>query len=160
MAATPEVDNIDLKILSLLMEDANMPYTEVAKRVFVSGGTVHVRMKKLEEMGIVQGAQLKIDYSKLGYDISAFIGIYLERSSLYEDVVKQLADIREIVDIHYTTGMYSIFAKLVCRDTNNLRQILHEKVQKLEGVSRTETYISLDHRLERSIDLEVDQKPV
>jgi Lrp/AsnC family transcriptional regulator for asnA, asnC and gidA len=75
-----ELDEIDLKILSVLTEDAQMPYTEVAKKVFVSGGTVHVRMKKLHKMGIVQGAQLKIDYAKLGFDVKAFLGIYLEKA--------------------------------------------------------------------------------
>lgn len=77
-----EIDNVDLKILSLLMEDANMPYTEIAKRVYVSGGTVHVRMKKMQELGIVTGAALRIDHSKLGYDIVAFLGIFLDRKSV------------------------------------------------------------------------------
>ena len=77
MSKNYEIDNVDLKILNILMEDAKIPYTEVAKRVFVSGGTVHVRMKKLEEMGIVTGTTLKMDYSKLGYDVTCFLGIFL-----------------------------------------------------------------------------------
>ena len=77
MSKNYEIDNVDLKILNILMEDAKIPYTEVAKRVFVSGGTVHVRMKKLEEMGIVTGTTLKMDYSKLGFDVTCFMGIYL-----------------------------------------------------------------------------------
>jgi Lrp/AsnC family transcriptional regulator for asnA, asnC and gidA len=85
-----DIDNVDLKILSLLMQDANMPYTEVGKKVFVSGGTVHVRMRKMEEMGIVKGAQLNIDYAKIGWDITAFLGIYLDKSSLYNQVAKEL----------------------------------------------------------------------
>ena len=97
MSHQPEVDNVDLKILSLLMEDANIPYTEIAKKIFVSGGTVHVRMKKMQEMGIVTGAQLKVDHAKLGYDIIAFLGIYLEKSSMYQEVVEKLRQIPEIV---------------------------------------------------------------
>ena len=104
MSKNYEIDNVDLKILNILMEDAKIPYTEVAKRVFVSGGTVHVRMKKLEEMGIVTGTTLKMDYSKLGYDVTCFLGIFLLQSSLYDSVVKSLKEIPEIVKIHYTTG--------------------------------------------------------
>ncbi len=155
MSANSEIDNVDLKILSLLMEDANIPYTEIAKRIFVSGGTVHVRMKKMEEMGIVTGAQLKIDYSKLGYDIMAYLGIYLEKSSLYHEVADLLSKIPEIISVHYTTGEYSVFCQLICRDTKHLRSVLHDKIQKIPGVSRTETFISLEESVQRTVKLDV-----
>jgi Lrp/AsnC family transcriptional regulator, regulator for asnA, asnC and gidA len=146
-----EIDNVDLKILNLLMQDATMAYTEIGKRIFVSGGTVHVRMKKMEDMGIVRGSQLIIDHTKLGWDISAFLGIYLDKSSLYEEVAEQLMTIPEVVNIHYTTGIYSIFAKIVCRDTMHLRQVLHDKIQKVGGIQRTETFISLEESVNRPI---------
>lgn len=149
-----EIDNTDLKILGLLMHDANMAYTEIGKRIFVSGGTVHVRMNKLKQMGIVRGAQLVIDHAKLGWDISAFLGIYLDKSSLYEDVSRQLETIPEVVNVHYTTGIYSIFAKIVCRDTQHLREVLHDKIQKVSGIQRTETFISLEESVNRSIPFE------
>jgi len=148
-----DIDNTDLRILSLLIENAALPYTEIGKRVFVSGGTVHVRMKKLEQMGIVKGSQLVIDPAKLGWDISAFLGIYLDKSSLYEQVATELENIPEVVNIHYTTGIYSIFIKIVCRDTGHLREILHDKIQKVNGIQRTETFISLEERINRSIPL-------
>ncbi|MFN4147789.1 MAG: Lrp/AsnC ligand binding domain-containing protein [Runella sp.] len=148
-----KIDATDLKILSLLLEDANLPYTEVGKRVNVSGGTVHVRMKKMEDLGIVRGAQIKINQSMLGWDISAFLGIYLDKSSLYEEVAVQLERIPEVVNIHYTTGIYSIFAKIVCRDTEHLRQVLHDKIQRVAGIQRTETFISLEERIARSVPL-------
>ncbi len=148
-----KIDNTDLKILSLLLEDAHLPYTEIGKRVNVSGGTVHVRMKKLEQLGIVKGAHLLIDQTRLGWDISAFLGIYLDKSSLYEEVAIQLEKIPEVVNIHYTTGIYSIFAKIVCRDTEHLRQVLHDKIQKVMGIQRTETFISLEERINRSVPL-------
>ena len=151
MSKNYEIDNVDLKILALLTEDAKMPYTEVAKKVFVSGGTVHVRMRKLEEMGIVRGTTLKMDYSKMGYDITAFLGIYLEKSSLYDSVIKRLHNIPEIVKVHYTTGNYNIFVKLHCQDTNHLKDVLHDKIQKVEGIERTETIISLEESLNRHI---------
>lgn len=152
-----EIDKTDLKILSLLMENANLPYTEIGKRVFVSGGTVHVRMKKMEQMGIVKGSMLLVDPNKLGWDISAFLGIYLETSSLYDTVADQLEKIPEIISIHYTTGNYSIFAKIVCRDTNHLREVLHDKIQKVSGIQRTETFISLEERFTRPIPLEMTE---
>lgn len=149
-----DIDNVDLKILSLLMQDANMPYTEVGKKVFVSGGTVHVRMRKMEEMGIVKGAQLNIDYAKIGWDITAFLGIYLDKSSLYSQVAEELRRIPEIINIHYTTGNYSIFAKIICRDTQHLREVLHDKIQKVGGIQRTETFISLDESINRPLPFE------
>jgi len=155
MSKNYDIDNVDLKILALLTEDAKMPYTEVAKKVFVSGGTVHVRMRKLEEMGIVQGTTLKMDYSKMGYDITAFLGIYLEKSSLYDQVIKKLYNISEIVKVHYTTGNYNIFVKLHCRDTNHLKDVLHDKIQRVEGIERTETIISLEESLNRHIQFSV-----
>ena len=153
-----KIDATDLKILSLLIENANMPYTEIGKRVFVSGGTVHVRMDKLEKMGVVKGAQLIVNPAKLGWDISAFLGVYLDKSSLYDDVAADLELIPEVVSIHYTTGIYSIFAKIICRDTEHLRQVLHDKIQKVAGIQRTETFISLEERINRSIPLLADFK--
>src|ERR1700722_14798743 len=129
-----EIDNLDIQILSILMKNATTPYTEIAKELIVSGGTIHVRMKKLEEMGVIKGATLEVDPQKLGYDITAFLGIYLEKGSQYNKAVK------EIVELHYTTGSWSIFAKIVCHDTTHLREILNEQIQGITGVQRTETF--------------------
>ena len=149
-----EIDHIDKQILSILMHDANRPYTDIAKEIHVSGGTVHVRMRKLKEaLGIVTGSNLTIDYSKLGYDITAFLGIYLNQSSLYEEVSERLKLIPEVVGAHYTTGNYSIFAKIICKDTNHLRDVLHDKIQKIDGIQRTETFISLEESIDRPIDI-------
>lgn len=150
-----ELDNVDLRILELLMQDAKRPYTEVAKKVNVSQGTVHVRMAKMEEAGIIDKTSLRINYANLGYDITAFIGIYLEKSALYEKVLAKLKDIPEIVNIHYTTGNYSMFVKIHCRDTNHLKEVLHDKMQQVEGIERTETMISLEESLDRSLRLGV-----
>jgi Lrp/AsnC family transcriptional regulator for asnA, asnC and gidA len=148
-----DIDDLDMKILSLLMQDAKQPYTDIAKQLYVSGGTIHVRMKKLEQLGIVKGANLNIDYGQLGYDITAFLGIYLEKSSLYDNVARQLEQIPEVVEAHYTTGHYSIFARIICRDTNHLRQVLHDKIQEIVGIQRTETFISLQESFHRPIKL-------
>jgi len=148
------IDDIDRKILALLLEDAQMPYTEVAKKVFVSAGTVHVRMRKLVDLDIVIGSQLKINYTKLGYDVKAFLGVFLEKGALYDDVVNELNEIPEITNIDYTTGNYSMFVKILCRDTKHLREVLHDKVQKVEGISRTETTISLNEDVNRNVAVE------
>jgi Lrp/AsnC family transcriptional regulator, regulator for asnA, asnC and gidA len=153
MAKNYEIDNTDLKILEILTQDAKKPYTEVAKRVYVSQGTIHVRMNKMEEAGIVERTTLRLNYSKLGFDITAFIGIYLEKSALYEKVLEKLKEINEITNIHYTTGNYSMFVKIHCRDTNHLKEVLHEKMQQVEGIERTETMISLEESLDRNLKL-------
>jgi Lrp/AsnC family transcriptional regulator for asnA, asnC and gidA len=146
-----EIDKTDIEILSILLNDASIPYTDIAKKLGVSGGTIHVRMKKMEQMGIVKGSQLTIDYSKLGYDITAFIGIYLEKSSYYDEAAKEMMNIPEIVSLHYTTGNYSMFVKIICRDTEHLRQVLHDKLQKVPGIQRTETFIALEETINRPI---------
>lgn len=147
MAKNLEIDNVDRQILALLTQDATLPYTEVAKQVYVSDGTVHVRMRKMRDMGIIKGSQLIIDYGKLGWDITAFLGIYLDKSSLYNDAAEQLQSIPEIVEMHYTTGIYSVFVKIRCRDTKHLREVLHDKIQKVKGIQRTETFISLEESM-------------
>jgi len=153
MSRNFEIDNTDLKILEILMQDAKRPYTEVAKKVNVSQGTVHVRMNKMEDAGILEKTTLRINYAKLGYDITAFIGIYLEKSALYDMVLNKLRSIPEITNIHYTTGNYSMFIKIHCRDTNHLKEVLHDKMQQVEGIERTETMISLEESLDRNLKL-------
>lgn len=148
-----EIDNIDLQILSILMKDAKTPYTKIGNMIHVSAGTVHVRMRKMEQIGIVQKHQLMVNYEALGYDVIAFLGIYLKESSLYDSVVTELRKIPEIVGLHYTTGNYSMFSKVVCRDTNHLKEVLHDKIQPIKGIQRTETFISLEESINRPIKL-------
>ena len=151
---TTTLDDIDLKILSILMKDAKTPYTDIAKQLFVSSCTVHVRMKKMEEMGIIKSFNLQLNYHKLGYDITAFLGIYLNKSSQYDVVANALEAIPEVVDVHYTTGNYSMFIKIICKDTDHLRQILMDKIQKIEDITRTETFISLQESISRPIKID------
>ena len=148
-----EIDKLDKQILSILMRNSKKAYTDIAKQLYVSGGTIHVRMKKLEEAGIVKGYNLTVDYNKLGYDICAFLGIYLDKSSLYDDVATELEKIPEIVAAHYTTGLYNIFAQIICRDTDHLREVLHDKIQNISGIQRTETFISLQESIDRPINI-------
>jgi Lrp/AsnC family transcriptional regulator for asnA, asnC and gidA len=153
MAMHSEIDSIDLNILSQLVLDASIPYTEIAKNIGVSGGTIHVRMKKMMDLGIVKGSHLDINYTRLGYDITAFLGIYLDKSEFYDKAVDDLRKIPEVVNVHYTTGNFSMFVKIICRDTQHLREVLHDKIQKVYGIQRTETSISLEESINRTLTL-------
>jgi Lrp/AsnC family transcriptional regulator, regulator for asnA, asnC and gidA len=148
-----KIDKLDKEIISILMKDAETSYSDIAKKLLVSGGTIHVRMNKLKESGVVSGSQLIVNTEKIGYDISAFIGIYLEKGSLYHNVAKDLNKIPEVVELHYTTGAYSMFAKIVCTNTQNLREVLNEKIQSIKGIHRTETFISLEESIKRQVKL-------
>ncbi len=145
------LDKLDLQIIQEMMEDAEISYADLGKKLFVSGGTIHVRIKKLEEMGVVKGKKLSVDLKELGYDVIAFIGIYLEKSSLYDSVAKELKKVPQIVRLNYTTGNYSMFAEVVCKDIKQLRYVLHDELQKIKGIERTETFISLEESLVRNV---------
>ena len=145
------LDKLDLQIIQAMMLDADVSYADLGKQFFVSGGTIHVRIKKLEELGIVQGKKLAVDIKALGYTIIAFIGIYLERSSMYDSVALALKNIPQIVRLNYTTGNYSMFAEIVCKDIQQLRFVLHDELQKIKGIERTETLISLEESFSRNV---------
>ncbi len=149
MKSKNDLDEIDLNIISIMLDDAKTSYADIGSRLFISGGTVHVRLKKLTEMGIITGSKLKVDFTKLGYDIKAFLGIFLEKSQYYNNVVSELKKIPEVISAHYTTGNYSIFATIVCHDTDHLRNVLSNGIQQIEGIQRTETFISLEESIER-----------
>ena len=145
------LDKLDLQIIQAMMEDAEVSYADLCKQFFVSGGTIHVRIKKLEELGIVQGKRLAVDLKVLGYDIIAFIGIYLEKSSMYDTVAQALKSIPQVVRVNYTTGNYSMFVEIVCKDIQQLRFVLHDELQKIKGIERTETLISLEESFSRNV---------
>jgi Lrp/AsnC family transcriptional regulator, regulator for asnA, asnC and gidA len=153
MAAKLNLDKLDLQIIHAMMEDAGISYADLGKKLFVSGGTIHVRIKKLQEIGIVKGTKLNVDLKQLGYDITAFVGIYLEKSSLYDVVAEDLKKIPEIIRLNYTTGNYSMFLEVVCKDINQLRFVLHDQLQKIKGIERTETFISLDESFNRNVQV-------
>lgn len=149
MAENYTIDNTDKAILNILMKNARKPYSEIANLVHVSPGTVHVRMRKMEEAGIVKDSKLQIDYSRIGIDITSFIGIYLEKSALFKEVISGLDKVDEITNLYYTTGSYGLLAMIRCRDTAHLREIVQEKIQGIKGIQRTETMISLEECISR-----------
>ena len=151
MGGKLNLDKLDLQIIQEMMENAGISYADLGKKLFVSGGTIHVRIKKLQDAGIVKGTRLNVDIKQLGYDVIAFIGIYLEKSSMYDFVAKELRSIPQIVRLNYTTGNYSMFAEIVCKDINQLRFVLHDELQKIKGIERTETFISLEESFIRNV---------
>lgn len=145
------LDELDVQILDILVKDSRTPYLEIARQCHVSGGTIHVRMKKMEDLGIIKGTKLIIDSSKLGYDVCCFIGIYLDKATSYNSVLNEMYSIKEIVELHYTTGDYSIFAKVICKSIADLQNVLMNKIQIIQGVQRTSTFISLSQPIDRNI---------
>tara|TARA_B100000530_G_C15869635_1_gene452833 strand:- start:540 stop:1001 length:462 start_codon:yes stop_codon:yes gene_type:complete len=148
-----EIDDLDKQILNMLISDAREPFTEIAKKLNVSGGTVHFRVKKLEDAGIINSSNLNIDPTKLGYDIVAYLGIYMKNSHLDKDGIEKLKKVKEIVELQITTGKYTLLAKIICKDTQNLYTVLGDKIQSIEGVSRTETFICLEEVVSRPLEV-------
>jgi Lrp/AsnC family transcriptional regulator for asnA, asnC and gidA len=148
---TIKIDGIDKEIIRSLMNNARTPILEIAKRIGVSGAAIHQRLRKLENSELIEGSKIIINPKVLGYKTMAFIGIYLEKAGDNADVVRELKKIPEVIESHYTTGNWSILTKILCVDNENLMQILNKKIQTINGVSRTETYISLDQQINRQI---------
>ena len=148
-----QLDGIDILILKRLMTDARSPVNSIAKEVGISGTAVHQRLKKLEKSKLIAGSQVLIDPKVLGYKTLAFIGIYLDQALRNQEAVRQLKKVPEVIECHYTTGNWSVLVKILCRDNEHLMQVLNTKVQTIEGISRTETYISLDQQIQRQIQL-------
>src|SRR5580765_3542892 len=153
MATKLNLDKLDLQIIHEMMGTAEISYAELGKKLFVSGGTIHVRIKKLQELGIVKGTKMDVDHKVLGFDVIAFIGIYLEKSSLYDSVARELKKIPEIVRLNYTTGNYSMFAEVMCKDIGQLKFVLHDELQKIKGIERTDTIISLEESFSRNVQV-------
>ncbi len=148
---TVTIDGIDKIIIKNLLQDARTPIHSIAKATGISGAAVHQRLKKLEKADVISGSQIVLNPKVLGFKTVAFIGIYLDKAMRNPEAVKQLKNIPEVIECHYTTGNWSIFAKLLCRDNEHLMELLNKKIQSVEGVSRTETFISLQEQMNRQI---------
>jgi Lrp/AsnC family transcriptional regulator for asnA, asnC and gidA len=145
------IDNLDRSILNALITNARTPYADLAKQFKVSPATIHVRIEKLKKLGVIEGTHLKVDPKKLGYDVCCFIGINLKSAGDYPEVIEQLKQIDEVVEAYYTTGQYSIFIKIMCKSIDDLQWLLIDKIQSIEKVQATETLISLQNPIARSV---------
>ncbi len=147
------IDGIDKIILKNLMNNARIPILSIAREVGISGAAIHQRLRKLEKSGLLEGSKFIINPKALGYKTLAFVGIFLDTSSTYKDTLKRLKGIDEVIESHYTTGNYAVFVKILCRDNEHLMQVLNKQIQAIKGVSRTETFISLDQQIDRQIKI-------
>jgi len=148
-----KIDGIDKKILRFLMQDARKPILEIARNIGISGAAIHQRLRKLEKSGLIAGSKFIVNPKVLGYTTMAYIGIFLDKAMSNPIAVKQLEKIPEVLECHYTTGNWSILVKVLCKDNEHLMYLLNKNIQQIEGVSRTETFISLDQQIDRQITI-------
>ncbi|NUY55426.1 MULTISPECIES: transcriptional regulator AsnC [Salinivibrio] len=151
MNELPKLDDLDRRILSTLLDDARVPYAEMAKRFNVSPATVHVRVEKMKAAGIIEGTEILVNTKKLGYDVCCFIGINLKAARDYHSALEKLNQLDEVVEAYYTTGAYNIFVKLMCRSIEELQFVLIDKLQAIDEVQSTETLISLQNPINRNV---------
>jgi Lrp/AsnC family transcriptional regulator for asnA, asnC and gidA len=147
----PEIDDLDEKILKLITKNARIPFLEVARECGVSGAAIHQRVQRLLNIEVVSGSEFLINPQKLGYNTCAYMGIYLEKAKYHTRVVQELTKIPEIVECHYTTGQYAIFIKVQTKTNKHLKKLIDNEIQEIEGVARTETFISLEMEFKRQV---------
>ncbi len=153
MTLRNQLDDIDLKILDIISKNARTPFKDVASDVGVSRAAVHQRVNRMIDLNVIIGSGYHIDPKKIDLKTCTYIGIFLEKGSLYSTVAEKLRLIPEIVECHYTTGQYAIFVKVYAKDNEHLRDILSDKIQKITGVASTETFISLDETFNREVPI-------
>lgn len=141
-----QIDNLDRGILEALMANARTAYAELAKQFGVSPGTIHVRVEKMKQAGIITGARIDVSPKQLGYDVCCFIGIILKSAKDYPSALEKLNALDEVTEAYYTTGHYSIFIKVMCRSIDALQQVLINKIQTIDEIQSTETLISCKTR--------------
>lgn len=147
-----KLDKLDRQILKLISDDARIPFLEVARECNVSGAAIHQRVQKLTSMGVIKGSQYIIDPEKIGYDTCAYIGLNLKHPEKFDDVVKKLKTIPEVVECHYTTGNYDMFIKIYATNNHHLLDIIHDQLQPL-GLARSETIISFNSAIDRQMPI-------
>ncbi len=141
-----KLDEIDHQILDMLIDNTRVPFTDIAKRLLISAGTVHVRVKKMEDAGIIKGSSLTLDYKKLGYSFIAYVGVFLQNTSQTTFVLERINEIPFVTVAHVTTGKFNIFCKIRARNTEHAKDIIF-MLDDIEGVYRTETMISLEESI-------------
>ncbi|NRA67632.1 MAG: Lrp/AsnC ligand binding domain-containing protein [Pseudobacteriovorax sp.] len=146
-----EIDSMDRKILKFMQKDSRMPFLEMARELKVSGGTIHARVKKMKGMGVLEGSKVVINHHALGYKLSAFVGIQLTDGASSEAVGASLERIPDVLEVHYTTGGFGLFTKILVRETSELYEILAHKIQKIRGVGSTQTLIVLNTLFSRDM---------
>lgn len=148
-----KVDNLDRKILEIITLNARIPFKDVAVKCGVSRAAIHQRVQRLIEMGVIVGSGYHVNPKSLGYSTCTYIGITLEKGSMYKSVVAELKKIPEIVECHFTTGSYTMLTKVYARDNEHLMDLLNNKLQEIPGVIATETLISLEQSIRKEVPI-------
>lgn len=146
-------DSTDKKILRYLIRDARIKVVDIASFIGVTSAAIHQRLAKIKNAGVIKEFTLKLDPQAMGYKTCSFVGVYMDKNRLYKDVVDRLQRIEEVVEVHFTTGEYALFLKLYTTDNQHLKHILNEKIQDIPGITRTETFISLEEPISRNIPI-------
>lgn len=155
MTLKNSLDQIDLNILNIITQNARTPFKDVAKEVGISRAAVHQRVNRMIDLKVITGSGYHINPNKVDFKTCSYIGIFLEKGGLFTEVVEKLKMIPEIVECHYTTGQYAIFVKVYAKDNEHLKEILSSQVQKIQGISSTETFISLEQSFKRTIPVHI-----
>ena len=150
------IDKLDRKILSIVMHNARIPSKDVAQVCGVSRAAIHQRIQRMIELGIITGSGYNVNPKLLGYSTCTYIGVNLERGAMYSTVVPEFEKIPEVTECHFTTGPYTMLVKLYVKDNSHLMEVLNKKIQMIPGVTGTETLISLDNSIFRTIPLNVE----
>lgn len=150
------IDKLDLKILNIITKNARIASKDVAAVCGVSRAAIHQRIQRLIEMKVITGSGYTVNPKRLGYNTCTYVGVRLEKGSLYREVVKELEKIKEVVECHFTTGPYSMLIKVFAQDNQHLMKLLNDRIQHIAGVTETETLISLEQSMNRQINLEID----
>lgn len=153
-----KIDNLDKKILKIIMKNARIPSKDVALECGVSRAAIHQRIQRMIDMNIITGSGYNVNPKVLGYATCTYIGVKLERGSMYRNVVPELEKIQEVVECHFTTGPYTMLIKLYARDNQHLMELLNDKIQNIPGVTATETLISLEQSMFREIPIQYENK--
>ena len=148
-----KIYNLDRRILDIITKNARIPFKDVAEECEVSRAAIHQRVQHLIDMGVIVGSGYNVNAKTLGYQTCTYIGIKLEKGSMYSDVVLELDKIPEVVECNFTTGPYTMMVKLYARDNEHLMQLLNGKIQSINGVSSTETLISLEQSIKRNVPI-------
>ena len=151
-----KIDNLDKKILNIVMGNARIPSKDVAIECGVSRAAIHQRIQRLIDMKVITGSGYQVDPHKLGYNTCTYVGVKLEKGSLYREAAVELSKIPEVVECHFTTGPYSMLIKVYAYDNQHLMQLLNDRIQHVPGVTETETLISLEQTFNRQIHIEID----
>ena len=153
--ATYHLDAIDQKILSSLVKNARMPFLEIARECGVSGAAIHQRVKRLEANGVITGSSYHVQPKSLGYQLCVYIGISMEKASMYNKVIAELQQIPEVVEAQYTLGAFGLLIKVYAHDNEHLLQLLNTKIQEIPGVANTTTITALAQPIYRQLPIEI-----